>query len=280
MFKKPISEALLRQELEALKAEVKELRNQQIKKDRDMEDLIYNLDGDNIPQLEGIVKRVNLIVSGDGTAKAEFLIEAINGSSTVKIKADVIDLDGKVINLTTENVKIESDNFSVDTEGNMECGNAKIRGSSTLCSDIAPGAEGEVAMAIGPEIEFDMGDSKTVSGTKLRITDYEDVAGGATYTRGVAFVSTIDRDIDSEDRKTLHGGVVADARASGAFMTPSGYRNTEAPEYDQAFVGLERPALENDSVRAILKVGDHALWLDENGVLRTTASKLVVGETL
>ena len=304
MFKNPISDALLRRELEALKAEVKELRNQQIKKDRDMEDLIYNLDGDNIPQLAGIVKRVNLIVSGDGTAKAEFLIDAINGSSTVKIqadaidlngnilvkkindtdgvtiKADAIDLSGKEINLTTDQIKIDSDNFSVDTEGNMECGNAKIRGSSTLCSDIAPGAEGEVAMAIGPEIEFDMGDSKTVSGTKLRITDNEDVGGGATYTRGVAFVSTLDRNIGAENRKTIHGGVVADARMAGSFMTPNQYSNTESPEYDQAFVGLERPALENDSVRGIIKVGEHALWLDESGVLHTTASNIVFDDDL
>jgi hypothetical protein len=303
MFKNLISEAVLRQELEALKAEVKELRNQQIKRDRDMEDLIYNLDGDNIPQLEGIVKRVNLIVSGDGTAKAEFLIDAINGSSKVKIKADAIDLNGNIlvekindttgvtikadaidlsgkeINLTSDQIQIESENFRVDADGNMECGNAKIRGSSTICSDIAPGEEGEVAMSIGPEIEFDMGESKTVSGTKMRVTDYEDVLGDPTYTRRVAFVSSIDRNIGSEARKTIHGGVVSDPRLAGAFMSHD-ESHTMRPDYDQAFVGLERPALENDGIRAILRVGEHALWLDAFGVLRTTASEIVFEDEL
>lgn len=279
MFNGITSYVALKRDIDALKSEVKALRNQQIKKNRDMEDLLFNLDSDNVPTLEGVVQRVNLIVGGDGTAKAEFLIEAINGSSKVKIKADVIDLDGKVINLTTENVKIESENFSVDTEGNMECGNAKIRGSSTLCSDITPGAEGEVAMAIGPEIEFDMGESKTVSGTKMRVTDNEDVLGGASYTRGVAFVSTIDRNIGSEARKTIHGGVVSDPRIAGAFMSRD-ESHTMRPDYDQAFVGIERPALENDGVRAILRVGEHALWLDESGALHTTAPELVVGDTL
>lgn len=287
MFKNLISEAVLRQELEALKAEVKELRNQQIKRDRDMEDLIYNLDGDNIPQLEGIVKRVNLIVGGDGTAKAEFLIEAINGSSKVKIKADVIDLDGKVINLTTENVKIESENFRVDSEGNMECGNAKIRGNSTLCSDMDAQDETAVdAMLLGPDISFEFGDNLvTESSAKMRLSHQPDVQGAATHTRRIEFVSALDRNrsvdgSDDSERETIHGVLVADVRAAGAFMTPSSYRNAETPEYDKAFVGLERPALENDGVRAILKVGEHALWLDEQGVLHTTAPAIEFKDVL
>jgi hypothetical protein len=279
MFNGIASYAALKREIDALKSEVKALRNQQIKKNRDMEDLLFNLDSDNVPTLDGVVKRVNLIVGGDGTAKAEFIIEAINGSSEAKIKADVINLQGTTFNLTADNMKIESDHFRVDADGNMECGNAKIRGSSTICSDITPGAEDEVAMAIGPEIEFDMGESKTVSGTKMRVTDNEDVLGGASYTRGVAFVSTIDRNIGSEARKTIHGGVVSDPRIAGAFMS-SDESHTMRPDYDQAFVGLERPAIENDGIRAILRVGEHALWLDAFGVLRTTASEIVFEDEL
>ncbi len=224
MFKGMASTAALLREVETLRAEVKALRNEQVKKERDMEDLLHNLDYENVP----------------------------------------------VFN---------SKNFKVDADGNMECGNAKIRGSSTICSDITPGAEGEVAMAIGPEIEFDMGEIKTVSGTKMRVTDNEDVLGGATYTRGVAFVSSIDRNIGSETRKTIHGGVVSDPRLAGAFMSDDA-RHTMRPDYDQAFVGLERPALENDGVRAILRVGDHALWLDAFGVLHTTASEIVFNDVL
>ena len=39
-------------------------------------------------------------------------------------------LNGKEINLTSDNTTIKSTNFSVDKNGNMECNNAKFKGGS------------------------------------------------------------------------------------------------------------------------------------------------------
>ena len=49
------------------------------------------------------------------------LINLLNKSG---IDASKIDLNGKVINLTSEQIQIMSDNFNVDTEGNLQCNNA------------------------------------------------------------------------------------------------------------------------------------------------------------
>lgn len=286
MFNGIASYAALKREIDALKSEVKALRNQQIKKNRDMEDLLFNLDSDNVPTLDGVVKRVNLIVGGDGTAKAEFIIEAINGSSEAKIKADVINLQGTTFNLTADNMKIESDHFRVDSEGNMECGNAKIRGNSTLCSDMdAQDKKAVDAMLLGPDISFEFGDNLvTESSAKMRLSHQPDVQGAPTHTRRIEFVSTLDRNrsvdgSDDSERETIHGVLVSDVRAAGAFMSHD-ESHTMQPDYDQAFVGLERPALENDGIRAILRVGEHALWLDAFGVLRTTASEIKFDDEL
>lgn len=108
----------LHQEVSALKKELKQLRDEQIKQRRDNNDIMYNLDEDNVPSLAGIVKRVDLIVNGDGTANARFLIEAINGQSEATLSADVITLEGnsviQAINDGNGKVLIQADKISLD----------------------------------------------------------------------------------------------------------------------------------------------------------------------
>lgn len=46
-----------------------------------------------------------------------------------KLKQTNYHLNGKEFDLTTDNMSITSTNFSVDKDGNMECNNAKVRGT-------------------------------------------------------------------------------------------------------------------------------------------------------
>lgn len=68
-------------------------------------------------------------VNNEDYTSAQILLKINNDTSEAKIKADKISLEGKTINLTSENVKITSMNFSVDEYGNMSCNNATFTGS-------------------------------------------------------------------------------------------------------------------------------------------------------
>ena len=87
----------LLQEIEDLKKQIKALNDEQVKQRRANEDLMYNLDNDNL-------------------------------SPTCVIRADHISLNGKTIDLTSGNITIQSDNFTVDANGNMWCTNANVGG--------------------------------------------------------------------------------------------------------------------------------------------------------
>ncbi len=250
----------LKKEIAELRQEIKAIKDEQIKKRRNEEDLMYNLDGENVPSLQGIVKRVNLIVSGDGTANAEFIIEAINGSSQAQIKANVIDLTGAEINLTADNIKITGTNFTVDKKGNMTCKGAKInvatidqaniKSNCIIGSDLSAG----VAMQFGKNYTDNMGN---VSGVHMHMTEMEDGSSGG-MRRGIRFTAGYDR-----KGNPIYGTLVLDARNT-AFVT----ENDEGDGLgglSGAFVGIARTD-ESDSPRVGMRVGDKALWLDENGI--------------
>lgn len=60
------------------------------------------------------------------------VISSINQSSeAVTIDANKINLNGKTINLTSDNIAIASTNFNVDKNGNMTCQNANVSGTIT-----------------------------------------------------------------------------------------------------------------------------------------------------
>ena len=87
----------LTREIEELKKQLKALTDEQVKQRRDTEDLMYNLDNDNF-------------------------------SPTAVIRANHISLNGKTIDLTAGDITINSDNFQVDSSGNLTCTNASVAG--------------------------------------------------------------------------------------------------------------------------------------------------------
>lgn len=178
----------LKRELDAVKRELQKLKDDQIKQNRDYKDTIRNLDADNIPSLQGIVKKVNLIISDGGTVTAQFVMEVVNNESNAKVQADRIDLEGLVLNLTANNITISSDNFSVDKNGHVVMGSAEIKENCILGSDLSTG----VGMQIGPDYESN---GKSIKTRLVLIEDTDELLDSTT--KGVAF-ETCDRVSDEE----------------------------------------------------------------------------------
>ncbi len=93
--------AKLYKEVNNLKKEIEALKDEQIKQRRDNNDAMYNLDSDNLPELKGLVKEINLRLK-DSDVTAEFVIGKINGESAAKISADRINLEGKTVQLLSK----------------------------------------------------------------------------------------------------------------------------------------------------------------------------------
>lgn len=180
-------DTLLR-EIEELKKKVQKLEDDQIKQNRDYKDAMYNLDTDNIPALQGVVKKVNLIISEGGTVTAQFVMEVINNESNAKINADRINLEGLVLNLTANNITISSDNFSVDKNGHVVMASADIKQNCVLGSDLTTGA----GMQIGPDYEEN---GKSIKTRLVLIEETDEILD--TTTKGVAF-ETRDRVSNAE----------------------------------------------------------------------------------
>lgn len=65
------------------------------------------------------------------------IISKINQSAeAVTINANKIDLSGKTINLTSDNIAIQSSNFNVDKNGNLTCSNAAFRNAALTGGDL------------------------------------------------------------------------------------------------------------------------------------------------
>ena len=90
--------------------------------------------------------QIVLKATSDGrVVQAELNADADNGTE-FNVKADQVNFDAHTFNLTSDNIKIISNNFSVDEEGNMECSNAKVNGGNIELISIAssgPGGYGE-----------------------------------------------------------------------------------------------------------------------------------------
>ena len=74
--------------------------------------------------------RVEEKLDGEDFTGANIILAINNDTSYSSINADKIDLYGKEIDLTADNVSISSSNFRVDELGNMTCANAKITGGN------------------------------------------------------------------------------------------------------------------------------------------------------
>lgn len=77
-------------------------------------------------------KQIVLKVDSNGNlATAELKQNADNGTA-FHVKADDINLEGKTINLTGEDITIASTNFNVDTDGNITCNNATMNNANVV----------------------------------------------------------------------------------------------------------------------------------------------------
>lgn len=61
---------------------------------------------------------------------ANIMLRINDDESEAMIKADKISLEGKTIDLTGEDITIDSDNFKVDAEGNVVCNSLELTGGS------------------------------------------------------------------------------------------------------------------------------------------------------
>ena len=97
---------------------------------RTPQDVIRRFDFEDIPVLVKSTKEIALEVSkkvGDNE-----IISKINLSpEEATINADKISLQGKTIDLTSNEIEITSKHFKLDSGGNMVCNNAEINGSIT-----------------------------------------------------------------------------------------------------------------------------------------------------
>ena len=80
--------------------------------------LLQNEYTDNFVPSVDVISRINL-------SPGNVQIEA---SKLATITADKIDLSGKTIALTSDNINITSTNFNVDKNGNLQCNNANVNG--------------------------------------------------------------------------------------------------------------------------------------------------------
>ena len=73
---------------------------------------------------------------------ANIMLRINDDESEAMIKADKISLEGKTIDLTGEDITIDSDNFKVDAEGNVTCNSLELTGGSIdLSIDDTSGVE-------------------------------------------------------------------------------------------------------------------------------------------
>jgi hypothetical protein len=72
--------------------------------------------------------KIGLLVDVDDKVKAGVIVDAINGQSSANIYADRINFVGKTFNLTTENININSTNFSVTPTGVLTVKTGNIGG--------------------------------------------------------------------------------------------------------------------------------------------------------
>lgn len=78
---------------------------------------------------------VEVSLTGDPKDGTVFTVDADNISLTA---ADIIDIiANNSINLTSKNISIESTNFSVDEDGNLNCNNGNITGGSIIGASIS-----------------------------------------------------------------------------------------------------------------------------------------------
>jgi len=128
-------------ELASLAEQIKRQQDALARLRRTFEDLIYNLDTENMPEVAALIasyreesreafasvsaradaqgERLSLLVGEDGEVDGSVIVSAINGQSEVSIDADRIDLNGAVT---------ANGNFRIKTDGSVECRDLTLSG--------------------------------------------------------------------------------------------------------------------------------------------------------
>lgn len=111
-------------------------------------------------------------------------------------KISQVDIKGKTINLTADDISIASNNFNVDVNGNLQCSNAEISGEITASSGAIGGYEisksentNYISAQAYPKYNFDIYDY-------LKVKDYLDGTGTLTPVEEIMY------DIDGDGQVT------------------------------------------------------------------------------
>lgn len=186
--------------LQEIYEELQKLREENTKFRRLYEDTIYNLDEDNFPGFNKVIRAVNetyenvaqiqgqvtsqgamisQIVSSrveDGEtvyeANASFIIAAINGQSAAKIKADLIEMTGTTVFLTADDV---------GASGNTTIHGDRVRLGSLISNNYE---EVDGIVTAGMRIDLDNG---TITSKNFKLDSYGNVSitGIINATTGV-----------------------------------------------------------------------------------------------
>lgn len=95
--------------------------------------------------INGVTIEVGKKYNTSDFTNAKITAKINDGTSNVQISASKVSLAGKIIQLTSDNIAINSTNFSVDKNGNMTCNNATLQGilnfyeNGTLLTSIKKG---------------------------------------------------------------------------------------------------------------------------------------------
>lgn len=271
MFNKTNETQLLR-EIAELKNEVASLKEQQIKSRRDENDRMYNLDYENIPSLNGIVKEIRLIVQ-DGAVSGALIIQAINSAeSEAKIIADHINLSGMTIKLNAgEGITITSPNFKVNSEGIVECAGMVADGMK------ANDAITENMTCKNAIIEESCILGKGLGTAGMQIGDYFTTRLSSSSVRLVN--KTVDSGEASAAIESIKNEMSSDLTRGGTYVSNIQSRPREASlsSFYAAIPGEEteevaRVAASTDG-EAYLSAGGYRFWVDENG-LHTNAPSI------
>ena len=123
----------LQKTIERLCRELEAERVENARFRRMMEDLLYNLEEENMPQVSRRIREgegnLALLVE-DGKVRGSVLIEAINGASAVTIDADRINLNGAVT---------ANENFKINKDGSVACRALSLSGGEILLPDPGDG---------------------------------------------------------------------------------------------------------------------------------------------
>lgn len=98
--------------------------------------------------VDRINNQVVLKVDGNGKLVTCTLSTDPDSGSSFVVKSDNIDLSGKNIRLTTDNITISSTKFNVDKDGNLVCNGATMNNISIVGGDITLTSQGQNARFI------------------------------------------------------------------------------------------------------------------------------------